>query len=191
MKKLVHLAHKGAYIVINRLRNQGIKTTLIWVYGRGWPKLTDRPLFRFSQITPTIYVGAQYQAKGKTLLEKAGITGDVNMRIEFDDAEHNLALAEYCHLPTIDDDAPSLAHLNEGVAFIKRVVAKGGKVYIHCAGGIGRAPTMAAAYFISQGMQVDEALALIRRVRPFINITPPQLEQLRRFEAHTRQNSAI
>jgi hypothetical protein len=187
MAKLVHLTRKASSILVRRLRTQGVKTTLIWAYGRGWPKLTGVPVLRFSQITPTIYVGPQYQAKGKALLEKVGITGDVNMRVEFDDAEHNLALTEYCHLPTIDDDAPSLAHLDEGVAFIKRVVAKGGKVYIHCAGGIGRAPTMAAAYFISQGMQVDEALALIRRVRPFINITPPQLEQLHRFEKRKRE----
>ena len=44
-----------------------------------------------------------------------------------------------------------MAHLLEGTAFAERIVNAGGKVYIHCAGGIGRAPTMAAAYFMSQG----------------------------------------
>jgi protein-tyrosine phosphatase len=62
------------------------------------------------------------------------------------------------------------------------VIDSGGKVYIHCAGGVGRAPTLATAYFITQGMTFDEAVALIRRTRPFINIMPPQFAQLKQFE---------
>ena len=75
-----------------------------------------------------------------------------------------------------------MAHLAQGVAFIEEVVAAGGKVYVHCAAGMGRAPTLAAAYLIRQGLEVAAALALIRRARPFIELTPPQLEQLRRLE---------
>jgi protein-tyrosine phosphatase len=40
---------------------------------------------------------------------------------------------------------------------------------------------MAAAYFIAQGMSVDEALALIKQTRPFIAITPPQLQALHEY----------
>lgn len=105
------------------------------------------------------------------------------MRSEFDDAAHGLALESYCHLPTLDDAAPSLEHLEQGVVFIHQAVSEGGKVYIHCSGGVGRGPTMAAAYFISQGHTLDEALALLRKSRPFINIMPVQMDQLRRFEA--------
>jgi protein-tyrosine phosphatase len=59
-------------------------------------------------------------------------------------------------------------------------------VYIHCAGGVGRAPTLAAAYLITQGMPLDEALAQIRKVRPFINIVPQQMAGLKEFEARHR-----
>jgi protein-tyrosine phosphatase len=79
-----------------------------------------------------------------------------------------------------------LDDLRQGVAFIHQVIAGGGKVYIHCGGGIGRAPTMAAAYFISQGLKFDEAVELIVKARPFINMTPAQMEQLKRFEAIQR-----
>ncbi len=187
MSKLWSYARKGWRILVRRLRTQGLRVTLIWVYGRGWPKLTGVPLFRYSRITPQIYVGGQYGQRGKRKLEAAGITAGLNLRTEFDDAAHGLALADYCHLPTIDDDAPSMEHLQQGVNFIRRVLSAGGKVYIHCAGGVGRAPTMAAAYFVSQGMTVPEALALIRRTRPFISITPPQLNRLREFAAIHRQ----
>lgn len=184
---LLNAARKAASILLHRLRTQGLRTTLVWLYARGIPKLTGVPLMRYSAITPEVYVGPQYGRRGKATLEALGIHADVNLRTEFDDAAHGLALRHYLHLPTVDDDAPSIEHLQQGVAFMRDCIAAGDKVYIHCAGGVGRAPTMAAAYFISQqGMTLDDALALIRRTRPFINITPPQMDQLRRYEAMQR-----
>ncbi|MEM7344867.1 MAG: dual specificity protein phosphatase [Chloroflexota bacterium] len=188
--RAIRFAQKIVRIYINRLQTQGLTTTLIWVYGRGVPLLTGIPLLRFSQITPEIYVGAQFNQAGKRKLERAGITGDINLRIEFDDAAHNLDLAHYCYLPTIDDHAPTLEHLEEGVSFIEQIITDGGKVYIHCAGGIGRAPTMASAYFISQGMMLEEAINLIKEARPFINIMPPQLTQLKLFEKNLTKTQA-
>ncbi len=143
---------------------------------------------RYSEITPHLYIGPQYNKLGKRRLEKEGIQHDVNLRIEFDDAAHGLALEQYCYLPTIDDDAPTIEHLEQGVAFIEQAINNNQKVYIHCAGGIGRAPTMAVAYFISQGMSLNNAIALIKKRRPFIRITPPQLAQLKHFETLKKQS---
>lgn len=189
MPTFLRFAAKGLRIVLHRLRTQGLWTTLVWVWGRGLPKLTGVPLVRYSQITPALYVGGQYGTRGKRKLERLGVTGGVNMRIEFDDAAHGLALDSYCHLPTVDDAAPTLEHLRDGAAFIDREIAAGGKVYVHCAGGVGRAPTMAAAYLITQGMTLADAIALIKQHRPFIRIMPPQIEQLKEFEADHRKTS--
>lgn len=183
MKNPIRFVRKGWRILSRRLREQGLKTTLVWIYGRGVPKLTGVPLLQFSRVTPQLFVGPQYGKRGKAYLESQGIDYDVNLRIEFDDAQYDLALKHYCYLPTIDDAAPSLEHLEEGAAFIQQAIEAGGKVYIHCAGGVGRAPTTAAAYLIKSGMTLDDALASIRKVRPFISIMPPQMEQLKRFEA--------
>lgn len=177
---------KGWAILVHRLRTQGLRTTLLWVYARGVPRLTGVPLLRYSEVTPQLYVGPQYGRRGRRHLEQAGVTAGVNLRAEFDDAAHGLALAEYCHLPTVDDDAISTQDVARGVAFVREQIAAGRKVYIHCAGGVGRAPTLAAAYLISTGMTLDEALATIRRTRPFINITPPQMALLVEYEAQQR-----
>lgn len=177
---------KGWRILAHRLRTQGLRTTLLWLYARGVPKLTGVPLLRYSEVTPQLYVGPQYGRRGKRALERAGITAGVNLRVEFDDAAHGLALVDYCHLPTVDDAAPSVEHLERGVAFVREQIEAGRKVYIHCAGGVGRAPTLAAAYLISAGMTRDEALETIRRARPFINIMPPQMALLAEYEAEQR-----
>jgi protein-tyrosine phosphatase len=105
----------------------------------------------------------------------------VNLRSEFDDAAHGIEPDAYLWLPTHDDHAPSLDQLRSGVAFIGQAIEGGGKVYVHCASGVGRAPTMAAAYLVSTGLSPDQAWAQIRRVRPFIRPTPPQLAVIDQF----------
>lgn len=183
MLKLLVFIKNGTLNFVHRLQTQGIRVTLIWLYGRGIPLITGVPLMKYSQITPDIYVGPQFRKTGKQKLEALGINGSVNLRREFDDALHDLALKHYCYLPTDDDHPPTPAQLDKGTAFIQQVISEGGKVYIHCRGGIGRAPTMAVAYFISQGWSLDEAVKLIKKSRPFIKIMPAQLEQLKGFEA--------
>ena len=178
---------KGFSIVRSRLAEQGLLTTLVWICNRGFSYLSGIPLLRRSRINPQLYVGPQFNRRGLDLLRREGISAVVNMRVEFDDAAENLLLDDYCHLPTVDDEAPSIEHVDEGIGFIRRVVAEGGKVYIHCAGGIGRAPTMAAAYLIAEGLSVDEAITYIKRVRPYIRIMPPQMHLLRKLEERSRE----
>lgn len=181
--KLLHQIRKGYAILARRLRQQGLWVTLQWAFGRGLPKLTGVPLAYNSRVTPHLWVGPQFNARGKRYLEGRGVTGSVNLRDEFDDAANGLALTNYCYLPTIDDECPSPEHFQKGVDFIRSVVQEGGQVYIHCKAGVGRAPTMAAAYLVAEGMSVDEAVALIKRTRPFITITPPQMEALHLYAA--------
>jgi len=186
--KTTRFVRKGVRILSKRLQEQGVRTTVIWAYGRGIAKVTGIPPLRFSQVTEQLYVGPQYDKAGKAHLEAHGITAGVNLRVEFDDAEYGLSLSHYCHLPTIDDDAPTQEHLLQGASFIRERINAGDKVYIHCAGGIGRAPTMAAAYLVTTGCSVNEALTAIRAVRPFISPTLSQVEALHVFEATHRRN---
>ncbi len=176
-------------ILFFRLRTQGVRTTLHWLYGRVLPAFTGVPVIKYSRISPQVFVGSQHRALGKRRLESLGVTHCLNMRIEFDDAEHGLALDDYCNLPTVDDTEPTLEHLEKGVAFIRNALSNGGKVYIHCAGGVGRAPTMAAAYFVSTGTSLEDAVALIKKARPFVNVLPVQMDQLRSFEAGLKHKS--
>lgn len=192
---MLRMLGKGVRTVRDRLRSQGVRTTALWAYARGIPKVTGVPMLEHSRVTEALYVGPQHRANGKRALMQAGITHIVNMRAEFDDAEHGLTLngthtANYCHLPTIDDDPISAAHIREGIAFIERALAQGGKVYIHCTAGVGRAPSLAAAYLISKGCSVDEALNRIRAARPFIKPTPAQLRALAEFERETNANGS-
>ncbi len=64
-------------------------------------------------------------------------------------------------------------------------VAARGSVYVHCQSGVGRAPTLAAAWLMHGGMDAGLGVALLRRVRPFLYPTPPLVEQLNRVGRST------
>jgi len=184
---MINKINKGIRIFSRRLNQQGVYTSLLWLFGRGLPMLTGKPLLRFSQVTPQLYVGPQYRKNGLVFLQSKGIHAVVNMRVEKDDAKLGLAPKHYCYLPTVDDDAPSPKHFDQGVRFISEMISRGERVYIHCGAGVGRAPTMAAAYLIFTGLSLAEALRMIRKVRPFIFITPPQMQALRHYEHRTME----
>jgi protein-tyrosine phosphatase len=100
------------------------------------------------------------------------------MRGEYDDRGEGFLPPRYLHLPTVDNHAPTLEHLHRGIEFIGDELERGGQVYIHCWEGVGRGPTMLAAYLVSTGLKPSEAWAKIRAVRPFIRPTLPQIAQI-------------
>jgi protein tyrosine phosphatase (PTP) superfamily phosphohydrolase (DUF442 family) len=173
---------KALHLLRARLREQGLRTTAWWAADHAVRIVTGAPIERFSRIGPQLHVGGQYRRRGWPRLAARGITAVVNLRIEFDDAAAGIAPPRYLHLPTVDDTPPSTEDLERGAAFVSAEIARGGQVYVHCGSGIGRAATMAAAYLVTAGLTPDQAWAEIRRARPFIRPTPPQLEALRRFE---------
>lgn len=186
MSRFLDLLHKGYTVGTRRVKDQGLALTFLWAYARGLPAVTGIPILKYSRVTDQLFVGPQFRANGLRYLQRAGINAVVNLRKEVDDLDRGLVPDKYCYLPTVDDQAPSLEHLDRGVDFIHEVITEGGKVYIHCGAGVGRAPTMAAAYLIATGYSLDQALAAIREVRPFIYIMPPQMEQLKVYSTRNR-----
>lgn len=148
--------------------------------------ITGNPVRRLSEITPEIFVGGQPAVSFWSKLSSWGVGAVVNMRGEYNYSTvvDPLGLPlKFLHLPTVDNEAPSIEHLAQGVDFIRQYVQKGDGVYIHCWEGLGRGPTMAAAYLVSTGLSPDEAWDKIREKRPFIRPTDVQKEQLIAFAA--------
>ncbi len=156
---------------------------------------TGGPLARFSRIDEHIWLGGQPQRGGWRRLFAAGVTGVINMRSEYNyeqlvDFGTGDSRVRYLHLPTNDNEAPSVEHLSEGVDFIRAEAARG-LVYIHCWEGLGRGPTMAAAHFVAKGMSPEEAWQRVREVRPFVRPTATQLARLREFARTYRPGEAL
>lgn len=179
--KLTEKLVKNAGILWSRFTRQGLRVSMLWAVDHAVRILTGAPIRSVSQVTPQLHVGGQYRRRGWARLAARGITAVVNLRTEFDDAAAGIAPQRYLYLPAVDDTPPTLEQLRQGADFIAEEVACGGGVYIHCGAGVGRAPTMAAAYLVGAGLTPDEAWARIRAVRPFIRIKPGQAAQIARF----------
>ncbi len=88
----------------------------------------------------------------------------------------------YLWLPTKDHTAPSQKQLKIGVEFIKNLIKNKVKAYVHCQRGHGRAPTLVAAYLISKGKTVKQAVDFIKKKRPVIHPNKIQLNALKKFK---------
>jgi predicted protein tyrosine phosphatase len=172
---------KGLRIVWERLTRQGIWPTILWAVDHAVRVVSGANIARLSGITPRVHVGGQFRRRGWRRLAARGVTAVVNMRRELDDRALGIAPPRYLYLPTVDDQAPTIEQLREGVAFIETEIDRGGGVLIHCGAGVGRAATMAAAYLVHGGSTPEEAWERGRRVRPFVRPTADQIAQLERF----------
>ncbi len=172
---------RAASILWQRIVHQGLRTTGWWAADHAVRIITGAPIRCVSQLSPQLYVGGQHRGRGWTKLRSWGVTAVVNLRAEFDDLAARVAPDRYLHLPTDDDQAPTLQQLESGVAFIAQEIERGGSVYVHCGSGVGRAPTLVAAYLVYSGLPPDQAWARIRCVRPFIRPTRVQFSRIEEF----------
>ena len=172
--------------MFNKIKRAIIGTGLVfdYVYDNIYRLIAGVPRLSRSRVTAHLFLGRQYNLIGLKKLKDLGVTAIVNMRMHntYDDAIHEGI--KYLHLPTVDNTPPPLEVLIKGADFIDKEIKNSGIVYVHCRQGLGRGPTMAMAYLIKTGMTYNEAYALVRKVRVFINPRPGQIQKLKELEAY-------
>lgn len=147
------------------------------------------PTVKRSQITENIFLGGQYNRRGLRKLKEMGISAIVNMQIKPAlDCQTNHTTIHYLHLPTIDNTPSRLKDLVTGTEFIEQELAQGGKVYIHCRQGIGRAPSMLIAYLLKNGSTYEEAYWFVKKVRVFISLKTNQVARLKELEIYYKMD---
>jgi protein-tyrosine phosphatase len=99
------------------------------------------------------------------------------------------------HLPIIDGEAPSKTFEAAWRGVSKQlydILDRGGRVLVHCKGGLGRAGTVAARMLIDYGDSVQDALAKVRRARsPNAIETKAQEHYLTKLAEQTRHDTRI
>ena len=71
----------------------------------------------------------------------------------------------YQRLPIRNWNVPTAAMMRRILDTIDTALAEGQRVYVHCAGGIGRTGTVVGCYLVRHGLQGEAALAEIMRLR--------------------------
>ena len=128
----------------------------------------------FTFVTVRLATGAAISSPDDVAaLKAAGITAVVDCRGEFDDTPL-LAGSGMGYLwdGTADDGQPKPpSWFAPALAFALPLLAQPGqRVYCHCAAGVNRGPSMAAAIMIASGFTSADAAAVIRQARPQVGL---------------------
>ena len=138
-------------------------------------------ILEYNQITDEIYIGTNMCCQvdfAKELLDK-GITAVISLEAE--KMDNPSGVDYFLWLPVVDHYAPTDKQLRLGVQTLEFFVKEGIKLYAHCKHGHGRAPTLVIAYFIKQGMGVDEAIEFVKSKRPSMHLNEIQIESLQEY----------
>jgi protein-tyrosine phosphatase len=126
-------------------------------------------------VTTRLATGAALQGPDDVVaMASAGITHVVDCRAEFDDTA---LFADHPNISVLwdgtqDDGTPKPGSwFEKGIKFALSALAMPDhKVYVHCAAGINRGPSMTYAIMLALGWKGDDAVAAIRGVRPQVGI---------------------
>ena len=135
----------------------------------------------YDYITDGIYIGTNRccQTHFDEKLKEGGITADISL--EEDRLDTPFGVDFYLWMPVQNHTAPAHDQLEFGVAALEKLTAMGKRVYVHCANGHGRAPTLVAAYLVKKGKSPAEAEAFIKSKRPAMHLEDAQRQALEDF----------
>jgi protein-tyrosine phosphatase len=135
----------------------------------------------WDEVTPGIWIGRVLTNREAAAAKRLGVTVVLDLTAEFSEAKPFRTLV-YRNIPILDLTAPSTDQLREMAAFIEDESRKG-VVYVHCKIGYSRTAAAAAAYLLQAGRagSVNEAIEMLRQVRPSIVVRPEVLSALSEF----------
>jgi protein-tyrosine phosphatase len=113
-------------------------------------------------------------AQDLAIIQAAGVTHVVSMLSHDEYARYGVkGLADavldaglsHRSLPVLDQAVPTTEQMTALVRWMHQAIDGGGRVLIHCVGGLGRSGTAAACYLVSTGMTPEQAITAVRRAR--------------------------
>jgi rhodanese-related sulfurtransferase len=145
-------------------------------------------------VLPSLAVGGRFPIEAaEHLAKKLGIRHVVDVRVETCDdeevlREHGITLL---HLPTEDLRAIRRDMIDDGVAWVTKLLGQGHKVYIHCEHGVGRSALLALCCMVALGHPPLEALSLAKQQRWQVSPSPEQLHTFLAWVEGWRQRHGL
>ena len=132
-------------------------------------------------ITDLIALGSTFEKEDIPAIKKRGVSAIVDVRSEGRDDQ---ALIEqsgmrYLHIEVDDRRVPSKEQFDAIFKFVLPIVRAKKKVLVHCHFGHGRSPIVVIAILVELGMDVGEALQLVKQKHMDLAFTEEQEEFIR------------
>jgi hypothetical protein len=123
----------------------------------------------YSKITDSLYIGRTPKTSDYALLHELGVKLVINMRLGAPPRRDPISPSiRSLWLPWIDSPLFPLpiGFLRYATREALKVMGNGGVVYTHCAKGRHRGVAMGACILTAQGRSPEEAIQLIKQLRP-------------------------
>ncbi|CAI5516785.1 unnamed protein product [Closterium sp. Naga37s-1] len=138
-----------------------------------------------------LYLGSIGAAHNRDLLKRSNVTHVLtvaNSILPAHPRDFHYTLINVLDSPEVD----LISRFQECFAVIDTAKAAGGCALVHCFAGRSRSVTVVVAYLMARrAMTVDEALALVRGLRPEANPNAGFVQQLREWEAQLREQGVL
>jgi serine/threonine/tyrosine-interacting protein len=146
-----------------------------WKYSQRW---------EMQEVFPSIFLGPYSAAKSKSTLQQAQITHILCIRDQQETSfikpyfptefQYEILECKNSQFENLIPMFPAVSEMMDGV------LNKGGRILVHCVGGISRAPCFVIAYLMErQGMTFDQAYTTVQNKRFCINPTEAFFGQMK------------
>ncbi|KYR02772.1 putative protein tyrosine phosphatase [Tieghemostelium lacteum] len=117
-------------------------------------------------------------------LQKNNITHVLSILNDFQPKGNLKNEYKFLIIDLLDDETQNISkHFEETYNFIDDCISNGGTVLVHCFAGISRSSTICIAYLMKKlRLPFEEALAMVREVRQFVEPNGGFVKQLKHFE---------
>lgn len=86
---------------------------------------------------------------------------------------------------------PKIEHFQEACAILARWQQKGHATYVHCLAGVGRSPSVCAAYLTqAEGLLLEEAIAKVQDRHAYAHPDPAQIAVMQKFLVSSSEKKA-
>ncbi|KAI8387294.1 protein-tyrosine phosphatase-like protein [Blakeslea trispora] len=134
------------------------------------------------EVCPHIWLGGYKALESQHFLEKNHITHILTLG-HFKQSYPPDQFCQKIVRITDNPEADIIHYFPEAIQFIQDAIDKDESILVHCLAGVSRSPTIVAAYLMAtQKLRWKEAIAVIKRTRPFVNPNPGFIAQLKLFQ---------
>lgn len=144
-----------------------------------------------SKINDNLYIGNISTATNRELLQREGITHIIDiLSHKFEPFTEDF---EYLHIAAHDSpDCDLTYNLPVTNMFIRNAIKKGGKVFVHCMGGVSRSVSIVLAYMMTTSDEhINAILNEIKEVRPIAQPNTGFMKQLVTFKENVNSMDKV
>ena len=144
----------------------------------------------WNEVAPRLWMGRQLRGLDADIAVKQGVSAVLDLTGEFSEARSFRSLA-YLNLPVLDLTAPTAGQVRAALDFINAQRTRG-VVYVHCKIGYSRSAAVVGCWLLDAGIArtPEEAVAVMRRVRPTLVVRSEAYAALCGFSTSERATSA-